>query len=248
MRKIAIYGKGGIGKSTITASLAAAFADQGKKVMQIGCDPKADSTMNLVGEGGITPVMDILRSGNVQPELTDILKTGYGGVCCVEAGGPIPGMGCAGRGIITTFELLEELEAFEICQPDIVLFDVLGDVVCGGFAAPIRENYADEIIIVTSGEKMSLYAANNIVKAVRTFESRRYATLRGVILNRRNVEDEYALVKEFAEKNQLELLGDIPRSNLIQTCEKECKTVLEGAPDSEMADVFRMLADKILEE
>lgn len=215
MKKIAIYGKGGIGKSTVTGNLAVAFVQAGYRVLQIGCDPKADSTMNVVGEQGIEPVMDVLRGGNMHPALEDICKVGYGGVYWVEAGGPIPGMGCAGRGIITTFELLEELEAFEKINPDIVLFDVLGDVVCGGFAAPIRENYADEVIIVTSGEKMSLYAAGNIVKAVKSFEARGYASVKGVILNRRNVEDEEAEVARFLEENELPLLGDIPRDNLI---------------------------------
>ena len=248
MKKIAIYGKGGIGKSTVTGNLAVAFAQTGYRVLQIGCDPKADSTMNIVGEQGIEPVMDVLRGGNIHPALEDICKVGFAGVYCVEAGGPIPGMGCAGRGIITTFELLEELEAFEKINPDIVLFDVLGDVVCGGFAAPIRENYADEVIIVTSGEKMSLYAAGNIVKAVKSFETRGYASVKGVILNRRNVEDEEVEVVRFLEENELPLLGDIPRDNLIQQCEKKSQTVLEGAKESEGAEMFRYLAKKIVEE
>ncbi|NSE46991.1 P-loop NTPase [Dorea formicigenerans] len=248
MKKIAIYGKGGIGKSTVTGNLAVAFAQTGYRVLQIGCDPKADSTMNIVGEQGIEPVMDVLRGGNIHPALEDICKVGFAGVYCVEAGGPIPGMGCAGRGIITTFELLEELEAFEKINPDIVLFDVLGDVVCGGFAAPIRENYADEVIIVTSGEKMSLYAAGNIVKAVKSFETRGYASVKGVILNRRNVEDEEVEVARFLEENELPLLGDIPRDNLIQQCEKKSQTVLEGAKESEVAEMFRYLAKKIVEE
>ena len=248
MKKIAIYGKGGIGKSTVTGNLAVAFAQTGYRVLQIGCDPKADSTMNIVGEQGIEPVMDVLRGGNIHPALEDICKVGFAGVYCVEAGGPIPGMGCAGRGIITTFELLEELEAFEKINPDIVLFDVLGDVVCGGFAAPIRENYADEVIIVTSGEKMSLYAAGNIVKAVKSFETRGYASVKGVILNRRNVEDEEVEVVRFLEENELPLLGDIPRDNLIQQCEKKSQTVLEGAKEAEVAEMFRYLAKKIVEE
>ena len=235
MKKIAIYGKGGIGKSTVTGNLAVAFAQTGYRVLQIGCDPKADSTMNIVGEQGIEPVMDVLRGGNIHPALEDICKVGFAGVYCVEAGGPIPGMGCAGRGIITTFELLEELEAFEKINPDIVLFDVLGDVVCGGFAAPIRENYADEVIIVTSGEKMSLYAAGNIVKAVKSFEARGYASVKGVILNRRNVEDEEVEVARFLEENEL-------------PCEKKSQTVLEGAKESEVAEMFRYLAKKIVEE
>lgn len=246
MKKLAIYGKGGIGKSTITGSLAAAFADVGKTVIQIGCDPKSDSSINILGDKPITPVLDVLRSGNLHPTLEDIVVEGYKGVKCVEAGGPIPGMGCAGRGIITTFELLEELETFETYQPDIVLFDVLGDVVCGGFAAPIRENYAEDIIIVTSGEKMSLYAANNIASAVRTFEDRGYASLKGIILNRRNVEDEFDIVSEFADKIGVPLIADIPRSNEIQKCEQKCQTVLQGAPDSDIAKRFRMLAKDIL--
>lgn len=232
----------------MTGNLAVAFAQTGYRVLQIGCDPKADSTMNIVGEQGIEPVMDVLRGGNIHPALEDICKVGFAGVYCVEAGGPIPGMGCAGRGIITTFELLEELEAFEKINPDIVLFDVLGDVVCGGFAAPIRENYADEVIIVTSGEKMSLYAAGNIVKAVKSFETRGYASVKGVILNRRNVEDEEVEVVRFLEENELPLLGDIPRDNLIQQCEKKSQTVLEGAKESEVAEMFRYLAKKIVEE
>ena len=232
----------------MTGNLSVAFAQTGYRVLQIGCDPKADSTMNIVGEQGIEPVMDVLRGGNIHPALEDICKVGFAGVYCVEAGGPIPGMGCAGRGIITTFELLEELEAFEKINPDIVLFDVLGDVVCGGFAAPIRENYADEVIIVTSGEKMSLYAAGNIVKAVKSFETRGYASVKGVILNRRNVEDEEVEVVRFLEEDELPLLGDIPRDNLIQQCEKKSQTVLEGAKESEVAEMFRYLAKKIVEE
>lgn len=247
MKKIAIYGKGGIGKSTVTGNLAAAFAEAGYRVLQIGCDPKADSTMNVVGPQGITPVMDILRGGNMHPSLEEISRVGFRGVYCVEAGGPIPGMGCAGRGIITTFELLEELEAFETINPDIVLFDVLGDVVCGGFAAPIRENYADEVIIVTSGEKMALYAADNIVKAVKSFEARGYASVKGVILNRRNVENEENIVKSFLKEHDLPLLGDIPRSGVIQQCENQSQTVLEGAAESELAELFRKLAKKIME-
>lgn len=246
MKKIAIYGKGGIGKSTITGAIAAALAESGQKVMQIGCDPKADSSMNILGEKRIKPVMDVLREGNQHPLLEEIVVEGYKGVCCVEAGGPIPGMGCAGRGIITTFELLEELEAFETYQPDVVLFDVLGDVVCGGFAAPIRENYAEEIIVVTSGEKMSLYAANNIVSAVRSFEERGYASLKGIILNRRNVENELDIVTEFAKRVNVPLIADIPRSKKIQECEERCQTVIEGAPDTEIATVFRRIAGQIM--
>ena len=188
MLKLAIYGKGGIGKSTTTANLAAAFAVLGKKVIQIGCDPKADSTINLLGGHPLLPVMNYIREHDEEPERIDqIAKEGFGGVLCIETGGPTPGLGCAGRGIITTFSLLEDLELFETYQPDVVLYDVLGDVVCGGFAAPIREGYAERVLIVTSGEKMALYAANNINTAVKNFEDRGYATVGGIILNRRNV-------------------------------------------------------------
>ena len=168
MLKIAIYGKGGIGKSTITSNLAAAFATLGKKVIQIGCDPKADSTINLLGGTTPIPVMNYMREYDEDPEtIEDISKEGFGGVLCIETGGPTPGLGCAGRGIIATFQLLEDLELFEKQQPDVVLYDVLGDVVCGGFAAPIREGYASKVLILTSREKMAPYAAYNTNTAVQ---------------------------------------------------------------------------------
>ena len=144
MLKIAVYGKGGIGKSTVTSNLAAAFASMGKKVIQIGCDPKADSTINLLGGTTPIPVMNYMREYDEDPEtIEDISKVGYGGVLCIETGGPTPGLGCAGRGVIATFNLLEDLELFETHQPDVVLYDVLGDVVCGGFSMPMRRGYAD---------------------------------------------------------------------------------------------------------
>ena len=161
MYKLAIYGKGGIGKSTMTGNLAAAFSFLGKKVIQIGCDPKADSTMNLLGGRPLVPVMDLLRDDKDIDSIEDVSAVGYGGVVCIETGGPTPGVGCAGRGIIATFNILKSLELVDQIKPDVILFDVLGDVVCGGFAAPIREGYADEVMIVTSGEKMALYAADN---------------------------------------------------------------------------------------
>ena len=168
MLKIAIYGKGGIGKSTVTSNLAAAFAAMGKRVIQIGCDPKADSTINLLGGTPVEPVMNFMRRTDRDPEsLEEISRQGFGGILCIETGGPTPGLGCAGRGIIATFQLLEDLRLFETWKPEVVLYDVLGDVVCGGFAAPIREGYAEKVLIVTSGEKMALYAANNISSAVR---------------------------------------------------------------------------------
>ena len=249
MIKLAIYGKGGIGKSTCTANLAAAFATLGKRVIQIGCDPKADSTINLLGGTPVTPVMDYMREHDDEPDsMEQISQVGFGGVLCIETGGPTPGLGCAGRGIITTFALLEELELFERFKPDVVLYDVLGDVVCGGFAAPIREGYADKVLIVTSGEKMALYAANNISKAVRNFEDRSYAKVRGIIMNRRAVENEEEKVRAFAESAGLEIAADIPRSADIIKYEDMGMTVIEGDPKCETAQRFYELAKKLIAE
>ena len=249
MLKIAIYGKGGIGKSTVTANLAAAFAKSGKKVIQIGCDPKADSTINLMGGKSILPVMNFIRDNDREPETPEeIAHTGYGGILCIETGGPTPGLGCAGRGIITTFSLLEDLKLFETFQPDVVLYDVLGDVVCGGFAAPIRENYASHILIVTSGEKMALYAARNIHTAVQNFADRAYAKVFGLVMNRRNVENEEEKVRTFAEEEKLRIVSEIPRSNDITRCEDKGMTVIEGAPESEAAQRFAELAETLWKE
>ncbi len=249
MIKIAVYGKGGIGKSTVTANLSAAFASMGKRVIQIGCDPKADSTINLLGGKPLLPVMNYMRDMEKDPEtLEDISKTGFGNILCIETGGPTPGLGCAGRGIIATFQLLEELELFETYKPDIVMYDVLGDVVCGGFAAPIREGYAEEVLIVTSGEKMALYAANNIYQAVKNFEDRSYARVRGIILNHRNVENENEKVAAFADANGLEIVGEIPRSNDINFYEEQGKTVIEGDITLPVSQTFIDLAAKLLKE
>ena len=229
MIKLAIYGKGGIGKSTVTSNLAAAFAVQGMRVIQIGCDPKADSTINLLGGTPVRPVMEYLREFDREPDkIEEISREGFGEVLCIETGGPTPGLGCAGRGIITTFSLLEDLGLFEKYRPDVVLYDVLGDVVCGGFAAPIREGYAEQVLIVTSGEKMALYAANNIHEAVKNFADRNYAHVRGIILNRRNVPDEEKKVRAFAERAGLPIVADIPRSDAINRFEDQGKTVIEG--------------------
>ena len=247
MLKVAIYGKGGIGKSTVTANLAASFARLGKKVIQIGCDPKADSTINLLHGDGVTPVMNFLREHDREPnKLEEIAKEGFGGILCIETGGPTPGLGCAGRGIITTFSLLEDLELFETYKPDVVLYDVLGDVVCGGFAAPIRENYASHVLIVSSGEKMALYAANNIHNAVKNFADRGYAKVFGIVLNRRSVENEEEKVRAFAEANDLPIVADIPRSNEIIYWEDRNMTVVEGAEDSPVSKEFLALANKLL--
>lgn len=246
MKKLAIYGKGGIGKSTTVSNVSAAMAAMGLVVMQIGCDPKADSTRNLTGGKNIPTVLDTLRT-NGDAELEDLVVKSSTGVLCVESGGPVPGVGCAGRGIITAFEKLEELDAYEIYKPDVVLYDVLGDVVCGGFAMPIRGGYADEVCIVTSGEMMSLYAAANIAHAVKSFGKRGYASLRGLILNAKNIADENELVDKATAEIETSVLYRLPRHPLVQQAEAEGKTVVEAFPNSDMAAHYKTLAKLLLE-
>lgn len=246
MRKIAIYGKGGIGKSTTTSNLSAALSGMGYKVMQIGCDPKADSTKTIMGGRRIPTVLEQLKAKGDELKLDDIVFEGFGGVLCVESGGPTPGIGCAGRGIISAFEKLEELNAFGVYQPDVVIYDVLGDVVCGGFAMPIREGYAREVFIVSSGEMMALYAANNIAQAIRNFGKRGYAKLSGLILNAKNIEREQEIVQQAVEEIGTQVVAYIPRSADIQTAEAGGGTVFEQLSSSPMHGVYRKLADCVL--
>ena len=243
MRRIAIYGKGGIGKSTTSANISTALAGRGLKVMQIGCDPKADSTKLLTG-GRIPTVLETMRD-NPDPELEDMVHEGEMGVLCVECGGPKPGVGCAGRGIIAAFEKLEELEVIDRYKPDVMIYDVLGDVVCGGFAMPIRNGYARDVFIVSSGEMMSLYAASNIAYAVNDFTHDGYARLGGIIQNSRGVEDEDALVDRAAREIGTEVIHRVRRDPIVQSCESEGRTVVSGAPDSPMAASYKELAYKI---
>ncbi|MEW9122389.1 MAG: nitrogenase iron protein NifH [Thermotaleaceae bacterium] len=246
MKKIAIYGKGGIGKSTTVSNVSAAMAAMGLTVMQIGCDPKADSTRNLTGGENIPTVLDTLRE-NGDADLEALVVKSTTGVFCVESGGQVPGVGCAGRGIITAFEKLEELEAFEVYKPDVVLYDVLGDVVCGGFAMPIRGGYADEVFVVTSGEMMSLYATANISHAVKSFGKRGYASLRGVILNAKNIENEDELVDKAVSEIETKIIYRLPRHALVQEAEAKGMTVVEAFPASDMAAHYKSLAKLLLE-
>ncbi|MBQ1458356.1 nitrogenase iron protein [Butyrivibrio fibrisolvens] len=243
LRQIAIYGKGGIGKSTTTQNLTAGLAELGKKVMVVGCDPKADSTRLLLGGLHQKTVLDTLREdGDVQ--LDSIMKEGFGGTRCVESGGPEPGVGCAGRGIITSIGLLERLGAYTE-DLDYVFYDVLGDVVCGGFAMPIREGKAKEIYIVASGEMMALYAANNISKGISRYARTGGVRLGGIICNSRNVDREKELLEAFAKELGTQLIYFVPRDNIVQRAEINKKTVIAYDPNSKQADEYRSLAEAI---
>lgn len=246
MRKIAIYGKGGIGKSTTTQNTVAGLAESGKKVMVVGCDPKADSTRLLLGGLAQKTVLDTLREEGEDVELDDVIKEGFGGTRCVESGGPEPGVGCAGRGIITSINLLEQLGAYdEEHELDYVFYDVLGDVVCGGFAMPIREGKAQEIYIVVSGEMMAMYAANNICKGIVKYADAGGVRLGGLICNSRKVDNEAELIQALADRLGTQMIHFVPRDNVVQRAELNRKTVIEHETGAGQADEYRQLASKI---
>lgn len=249
-RQLAIYGKGGIGKSTTTQNLCAGLAEMGNHIMIVGCDPKADSTRLVLGGLAQRTVLDTLREEGDDIDLEEIMKTGPEGTVCVnirgvESGGPEPGVGCAGRGIITSINLLEQLGAYTD-DLDFVFYDVLGDVVCGGFAMPIREGKAQEIYIVCSGEMMALYAANNISKGIRKYATTGGVRLGGLICNSRKVDNERELVEQVAAKIGTQMVHFVPRDNAVQHAENQKKTVIECTPDVVQADEYRALATKVL--
>jgi nitrogenase iron protein NifH len=247
MRKVAIYGKGGIGKSTTTQNTVAGLVEMGKKVIVVGCDPKADSTRLLLGGLAQKTVLDTLREEGEDVELDDVVKLGFKGTRCVESGGPEPGVGCAGRGIITSVNLLEQLGAYDtnMFETDYVFYDVLGDVVCGGFAMPMREGKAQEIYIVVSGEMMAMYAANNICKGIVKFAEAGGVRLGGLICNSRKVDNEQNMIEEFAKMLGTQMIHFVPRENMVQRAEINRKTVIEFEPSHAQADEYRALAKKI---
>ncbi len=247
LRQCAIYGKGGIGKSTTTQNLVAGLAEAGNKIMIVGCDPKADSTRLILHAKAQDTIMSLAAdAGSVEDlELEDVLKAGYAGIKCVESGGPEPGVGCAGRGVITAINFLEEEGAYEE-DLDFVFYDVLGDVVCGGFAMPIRQNKAQEIYIVVSGEMMAMYAANNICKGIVKYANSGSVRLAGLICNSRNTDREDELISALAAKLGSQMIHFIPRDNVVQRAEIRRMTVIEYDPAAKQADEYRDLAQKII--
>ncbi|UEM01662.1 nitrogenase iron protein [Skermanella rosea] len=245
LRQIAFYGKGGIGKSTTSQNTLAALVELGQRILIVGCDPKADSTRLILHAKAQDTVLHLAaEAGSVEDlELADVLKIGYKNIKCVESGGPEPGVGCAGRGVITAINFLEENGAYD--DVDYVSYDVLGDVVCGGFAMPIRENKAQEIYVVMSGEMMALYAANNISKGILKYANSGGVRLGGLICNERQTDREYDLADALAKRLGSKLIHFVPRDNIVQHAELRRQTVIEYAPDSKQADEYRQLANKI---
>jgi nitrogenase iron protein NifH len=246
IKQIAIYGKGGIGKSTTTSNISAALSRQGYKVMQFGCDPKADSTNTLRGGTYIPTVLDTMREKTqVKPE--DVIFKGFNGIYCVEAGGPAPGVGCAGRGIITAVQLLKQLKVYEELDLDVIIYDVLGDVVCGGFAVPIREGIAEHVFTVSSADFMAIYAANNLFKGIQKYSNSGGALLGGLIANSINAPYSKEIVDDFVARTKTRVVEYVPRSVTVTQAELQGKTSIEASPDSEQAKIYNKLATKVIE-
>ena len=247
IRQIAVYGKGGIGKSTVSAHLSVALANRNRRVLLVGCDPKTDSTFSLLEGGMPTPILDYVSQNRaLDPEnLGDVIRGGHGGVLCCEAGGPEPGVGCAGRGIIVAIEALERAGATEKLGIDTIVYDVPGDVVCGGFAMPIRKGYAQDVYIVTSPEFSSLYAANNIVRGISRFSSRGGATLGGIVANLRGDATTFAAVESYAEAVGTSVVARIPKDDDIPACEHKGMTLYQARPRSHTIGCFESLAEKV---
>jgi nitrogenase iron protein NifH len=244
IKQIAIYGKGGIGKSTTTSNISAALSKLGYKVMQFGCDPKSDSTNTLRGGQYIPTVLDTLREKS-SVKASEVIYQGFNGIYCVEAGGPAPGVGCAGRGITTAVQLLKQQRAFEELDLDYVIYDVLGDVVCGGFAVPIREGIAEHVFTVSSADFMAVYAANNLFKGIQKYSNTGGALLGGIIANSINQPYSKDIIDDFAAQTDTQVVEYVPRSVTVTQCELQGKTTIEGAPDSAQAKVYLRLAEKI---
>ena len=246
VKQIAIYGKGGIGKSTTSSNISAALSESGLKVMQVGCDPKSDSTNTLRGGRFVPTVLDMLRSGR-RAAADEIVHEGFNGILCVEAGGPEPGVGCAGRGIITAIEFLRQRNVLEEYEPDVIVYDILGDVVCGGFAMPIREGIAEQVYTVTSSDFMAIYAANNLFKGIKKYANNGGALFSGIIANSINQPLHRDIVSDFAEKTKATIAEFVPRSLVVTKSELQSKTVIEADPESKQADIYRSLAKRIYE-